>query len=161
MRFPRHSLEQLDIGQSHRLGKRMRSTDSSHSSRSYTENHRTPSLRSKSFSSHAYVFAFKFCQYLFIYFTEDLTFSATCSLLQKEEMWCQPERQRSLHFFLLIFLVVLFLAVLSSNSLLHLASNVPIISQHPSQCPPGAFPGLSMLGSTPIASTTGTGVETG
>uniref|UniRef100_A0A3Q2DET2 Serine/threonine-protein phosphatase with EF-hands n=1 Tax=Cyprinodon variegatus TaxID=28743 RepID=A0A3Q2DET2_CYPVA len=51
LRFPRHSLEQLDIGQSHRLGKRMRSTDSSHSSRSYTENHRTPSLSGASTSS--------------------------------------------------------------------------------------------------------------
>ncbi|MED6293570.1 hypothetical protein CHARACLAT_011816 [Characodon lateralis] len=49
LRFPRCSLEQLDIGQSHRLGKRMRSTDSSRprSSHSYNENHRTPSLRKR------------------------------------------------------------------------------------------------------------------
>ncbi|XP_014837044.1 PREDICTED: serine/threonine-protein phosphatase with EF-hands 1 [Poecilia mexicana] len=49
LRFPRRSLEQLDIGQSHRLGKRMRSTDISRpsSSRSYNGNHRTPTLRKR------------------------------------------------------------------------------------------------------------------
>ena len=48
LRFPRRSLEQLDIGQSCRQMKRMRSTDSSRpsSSRSHSKNQRTPNQRS-------------------------------------------------------------------------------------------------------------------
>uniref|UniRef100_A0A3Q2PAN1 Serine/threonine-protein phosphatase with EF-hands n=1 Tax=Fundulus heteroclitus TaxID=8078 RepID=A0A3Q2PAN1_FUNHE len=53
LRFPRRSLEQLDIGQSHRLGKRLRSTDGSRpsSSRSIYESHRTPNSGASTSSS--------------------------------------------------------------------------------------------------------------
>ncbi|XP_029354350.1 serine/threonine-protein phosphatase with EF-hands 1 [Echeneis naucrates] len=46
LRFPRHSLEQLDISQSSRQTKIMRSTDSFCSSSSHSKNQKTPNLRS-------------------------------------------------------------------------------------------------------------------
>ncbi|XP_028292713.1 serine/threonine-protein phosphatase with EF-hands 1 isoform X2 [Gouania willdenowi] len=49
LRFPRYSLEQLDIGQASRQDKRVRSNDSSHpsSSRSCSKNQRSPSSRKR------------------------------------------------------------------------------------------------------------------
>lgn len=61
LRFPRHSLEQLDLSQSYRQMKRIRSIDGSRpsSSRSHSKNQRTPNLRSVCSSSHIHPYTIR------------------------------------------------------------------------------------------------------
>lgn len=77
-------------------------------------------------------------------------------------MWAESKRQRRLQFLIVVVLIVLF-PLLASNSILPLASSVPVFSRHAlyHQRPPGAFPGLSVLCPRSLTCTTRTGVETG
>ncbi len=168
LRFPRRSVEQLDIGQSCRLMKRLRSTDGSHSSssRSHSRNQRTPSLRSDSspqMLAHVACFLLRSVHKETSYWQRQ-PLSSTLCFLKKKAMQVHSTRQR--HLCLLIFVLFvlsLLFAPLSTNSVLLHVWSVPIFSQH-ALChphPPSAFPGLSVFCLPSLTSAPWTGMETG
>uniref|UniRef100_A0A668SBI0 Serine/threonine-protein phosphatase with EF-hands n=1 Tax=Oreochromis aureus TaxID=47969 RepID=A0A668SBI0_OREAU len=124
LRFPRCSLEHLDISQSCRQTKRTRSTDSSRpsSSRSQNKNQRTPNTR---------------CDRS----PQTLT-----------SMQAQPTRQRRLHLFLLLVFLVFLFTLLSSNPILPLPHAFPSSPCMPYSVNVLQVPFLDSLSSIPLPS---------
>lgn len=106
LRFPRYSLEKLDIGQSCRHVKRMRSMDSScSSSRSYSRSQGTPGQRSKSSSeAHTELMAGTLSNVLLIFCRkrrcklkrEDSAASTSSSSSSSSSSVCSPQTPSSL-----------------------------------------------------------------